>query len=375
MAALPAMYFVAPPLTSLDIRGAPLDDLALYTNLLDIIVPRCPNIKKVRIQVANDAAFGETVYRHLCCLKNLQVVDCLDVPMPANVIPRLSRISTLTRLSFTLNTQSPLPITPPSSALVFSRLVYLEIISELLESVTSLITHMRLPVTQVLIVPFPSCPSKETVKSYLTTVRNISSPKSLMDLRLLNLRSSATHDLASIGHVPHGYRLELDDIRPCMAFSNLRAVHINVEWSIDLTDNDLLDLVSTWPNIEHILINDQWGWRTAHGISVDGLLQVLQKCRSLWELCIAIDTQNSGLAIKESSSRGGGDVDFDFSSRRQLWLNVADSAIRPEAVPALGVALSVLGLAYDRFLAWSGSEMKDIPGATKFRTLWRCVIL
>ena len=59
------------------------------TSILDTIAPRCPNIKKVRIQVANGMVFSNTVYCHLCCGKNHQIVDCLDVVWAANVMPYL----------------------------------------------------------------------------------------------------------------------------------------------------------------------------------------------------------------------------------------------------------------------------------------------
>jgi len=360
---LPAIHFASPLLTYLDIRNAPREDVSVYTNLLNTLVPRCPNIRNIRIQVAHNVEFGEAVHRHLCSLNKLRIVDCLDVPISVDVIPHLSSVSTLSWLSFTLNTETPDPIPPPSSALVFSQLVYLEIVSEFLESVTCLITHIRLPAVQVLIMPFPTCPSNSTVKSYLTTLQKTCSSNTLTDLRLLNLRSFLAYIPGFIDHTPHNHRLNFDDIRPCMAFSNLRAIHINLEWSVDLTDGDLLKLVSAWPNIEHLVINDHWGWRTTNGITLDGLVQILQSCVFLWDLCIAINVE-SATEISQHLD------DINFSPRDQFQLNVADSPIQAEFVPALGTIFSFLGFSCDNFSSWNGSEVRNLAESQSFRTLW-----
>ncbi|KAF8124880.1 hypothetical protein EV363DRAFT_691829 [Boletus edulis] len=368
--ALPVMNFAVPSLTSLDIRSAPWEDVSLYTHLLDTLVPQCPNIRKVRIQAAHDVGFGETVHRHLRSWNNLQVVDCLHITMPADVIPYLSSTSTLLWLSFTLNTQSPTLIPAPNPLLVFSQLVYLEVISESLTSVTSLLAHVQLPAVQVFIFPFSSCPSRATVQSHLATLHTACASNTLTDLRLLNLRSPATPISALVEHTPRDDdRLTLDDVRPCMAFGNLRAIHVNLEWSIDLTDTDLFTLVTAWPHIEHLVINDRWGWRTARGITLDGLRLLLQRCKRLWELCIVVDTES---AVNVPARP----LDVDVSLRRPFRLNVADSPIRREAVPALGTIFSVFGFSYnlERFIAWNGAEMGDIPGAHDFRYLWRSVI-
>ena len=369
IATLPVMHFSVPLLTSLDIRSAPREDVSVYTHLLNTLVPRCSNIRKVRIQVTANVQFGETVYCHLRTWNKLQVIHCHDFPMPVDVIPHVSHISTLLWLSFSLHTPSPTLISPPTSPLTFSQLAFLEMASESLDSVTSLIAQIRLPAVRVLIATFTTRPARATVTSYLSTLNTTCTSNSLTDLRLLNLRTSIAHISPPIDDTPQDDRLTLDDLRPCMAFRNLRALHINLEWSIDLTDADLLALVSAWPNIQHLVINDRWGWRTTHGITLNGLVQILQRCRFLWELCIALDTEN----VTDTS----GPLDVDVSSRNPFRLNVADSLIRPEPASALRTLLSVFEFSHnsDRFLAWAGSEMEGMPGADTFRHLWRSVFL
>ena len=43
------------------------------------------------------------------------------------------------------------------------------------------------------------------------------------------------------GRKPEAPLLDLDDLRSCMAFSNIR---LNIEWNVGLTDSNLLKLVS-----------------------------------------------------------------------------------------------------------------------------------
>lgn len=367
------MHFAVSPLRCLDIRSAPMEDVSVYTHLLDNLVPQCPNIRKVRLQVAHDPSFNETVYRHLCAWNKLQVVDCLDVAMPVDVIPHLSSTSSLLWLSFTLTNQSSTVLPTPCSPLVFSHLVYLEMMSDALTSVTALLSHVRLPAVQVLIVPFSTHPSRASVRSYLATLGETCSRDALTDLRLLHmgsfvpsLASATEHDAST---ADDRLCLRLDDVRACTAFGSLRAVHVNLAWScVDLTDADVLSLVSAWPLLEHLVINDRWGWRNPRGITLQGLAEMVRRCVCLWEVCVAVDVES-----------GAGEVRVvDLSARKHPFrLNVADSVIRREAVPALRAALSALGFTQhsDRFSAWDGSEMGDIPGADDYRYLWRTVFV
>ncbi|KAF8449501.1 hypothetical protein L210DRAFT_3308735, partial [Boletus edulis BED1] len=82
--------------------------------------------------------------------------------------------------------------------------------------------------------------------------------------------------------------LDLNYLRPCMAFSNLRCLDLNIECGVHLTDNDPFALVSAWPCLQMFFINLDWGWVTYNGITPDGPLQLLQICPSLSHIAIAI---------------------------------------------------------------------------------------
>lgn len=44
-----------------------------------------------------------------------------------------------------------------------------------------------------------------------------------------------------------------------MALSSLRELWLNIEWNVDLTDSELLELASAWPHLEGLFINVNWG--------------------------------------------------------------------------------------------------------------------
>ncbi|KAF8443666.1 hypothetical protein L210DRAFT_810366, partial [Boletus edulis BED1] len=83
--------------------------------------------------------------------------------------------------------------------------------------------------------------------------------------------------------------LGFEDLQPCLVFSNLRVMDINVGWNVDLTDGDLLTLASAWPCLEDLSINMDGGWNTAAGITPNGLLRLLESCRSLKSAALVID--------------------------------------------------------------------------------------
>ncbi|KAF8434278.1 hypothetical protein L210DRAFT_3313508, partial [Boletus edulis BED1] len=82
--------------------------------------------------------------------------------------------------------------------------------------------------------------------------------------------------------------VSFEDLQPCLAFSNLWLMKISVGWNVDLTDEDLLKLVSAWPCLEDLAINMGWGWNTPAGITPNGLLRLLESCRSLKSAALVI---------------------------------------------------------------------------------------
>ena len=359
---IPAMYIAVPSLTSLYLNFT-LGHVPALKDFLDSIGALCPNIKQLRIYIPRPHPFDETIRSHIRRQTNLQAFDCRGVILDADTISHLSKISTLTHLSFRLVLDVFDWIPSSGSAFVFSSLARLDIKSKSLESVMGLLSCTRLPVVEHLGVDFLGCPSKETFGSYITTVRNTCPSHPLTSFEIRGMKPPIIFG-GIYSESPH--RLTLDDIGPCMAFSNLLHLNINLPWSVDLTDSDLLALVSTWPHVHTLLINNEWGWRTTGGITLHGLLQLLQKRRSLSTLCVAIHT--------ESYTHLPHEVETGFLPQPgPLMIDLADSPIQPADVPALVEVFVKLGLFTHFFSAWDGLNMEVLEGAMVYKRAWNQV--
>ncbi|KAF8550070.1 hypothetical protein OG21DRAFT_1514486 [Imleria badia] len=116
-------------------------------------------------------------------------------------------------------------------------------------------------------------------------------------------------------------------------------------------DSELLALALAWPHLEDLLINLSWGWSTLGGITPNGLLQLLQKCPSLAWITLAIDTRGytelppSGLLAS-----------LGLTSPRTIYLDVLDSVIQAESVPAVAAFLGCTPCSTFSFTAWASEN-------------------
>ncbi|KAF8548445.1 hypothetical protein OG21DRAFT_761611 [Imleria badia] len=359
---IPAVHISVPSLTSLYLSFTQGDVPALK-DFLDAVEALCPNIKHYQLSIPRPHLFDTIICSHIRRQTNLREFRCRGVIFDADTISHVSRISSLTSLSFTLIPDESDWTLSSGSASVFSTLTHLEMGAQSLGLIIGLLSCTRLPAVEDLNVTFYACPSKEVFKSYITTIRNTCSSDSLATVKIRGIQPSRI-----LGGVPSesGHRLTLDDFRPCMAFVNSRHVYINLQWSVGLTDSDLLALASAWPHIHSLVINDQWGWRTTGGITLQGLLQLLQKRGSLVELCIAIHT-DSFVNLPHGFETGS------LLLPSLLTLNLADSRLRSADVPALADVFLKLGMSACTFSGWGGTNMENIEGAAEQKRAWNQV--
>ncbi|KAF8121434.1 hypothetical protein EV363DRAFT_1185986, partial [Boletus edulis] len=103
------------------------------------------------------------------------------------------------------------------------------------------------------------------------------------------------------------------------------------------------------------LINMDWGWKTLGGITPNGLLQVLQICRSLTWIALAIDTRGYTEVPPSPASLG-------LKLPRISFINVLDSNIEEESVPAITAFIAGLVLPSEfEFRACHSYEMDRHP--------------
>ena len=367
----PLMHHLAvQSLTSLEINFV-FGDVPPFHSFPQSLGDLCPNIRRFRIrmrrpQVGSDEAISGLVRRWT----NLQVIYCPYISLDCDSFSHLSRTPSLTNLSFALSAVVTDHITSSDSMLLFSKLRDLEISSQSLEYISRLLSHVRLPTVESLTVYIDSCPPKHILRSYLTAVQKSCTHHSLVSLKLIQTRSPSftNHDL-------EWYQLTLDDIIPCMAFHQLRRIDINIASTVNLTDDDLLGLASAWPHLECLLINEEWGWKigTGGGITPDGLLQLLQRLRSLRHFCLAIDTFGfTEVSPALASARIAGII-----PRMPLSVNVTDSIIHPESVDALADFFGQILEQHANSASWywSTSAMADRLDSDISRKLWEDVFV
>ena len=208
---------------------------------------------------------------------NLQILECRDVALNANPILHVSRMSTLTRLSLILSKETPAhwQILPSDFVLIFSNLSWCGVSSGWLLPVANLFARTRLPAIMELTVKFPDSPSKQTIRSFMTALRDACSSSTLTRLSILNQRYLLRH-LSACGDVGlETYPITYDDLYPCMAFGNLRSLRVNFDQAVHLTDNDLVELGSAWPHLYELCINGDTGWRSTGGLTLYGLIRLL----------------------------------------------------------------------------------------------------
>lgn len=245
-----------------------------------------PDMRKLSVSVHQpEVIFDRLVSDHICRWSDPQTVFCPQISLDADALTHLSRAPGLTQLCFAPSATLPDEITS-SGALLFSTLHELELFSASLVPISRLLAHIQLPAVTDFIVKFSSCPSRENITSFLTALQPSGAGDSITTLTLTQIHRSP----AILGSDPPV--LTADDLRPSMALRNLRHISLDLGWNVGLTDAELLELASAWPRLEHLLINEDWGWQTSGGITPDGLVGLLQTCRSLSRISLAIDTRS-----------------------------------------------------------------------------------
>ena len=162
-----------------------------------------------------------------------------------------------------------------------------------------------------------------------------------------------------------------------MALSNLRRIELNIGWIIDLTEGQVLTLASA---LEHFLINADWGWNSLGGITPDGLIQLLQTCRSLSGITLALDTRGYTESCPSQSPASLG-----LALPHRFSIDVVDSIIEAESVPAVAAFISGIAACCKSiftFDSWDRVRMVALPDREEYVECWddvhhrviRCVL-
>ncbi|KAF8135801.1 hypothetical protein EV363DRAFT_1429498 [Boletus edulis] len=293
---------------------------------------------------------------------DLQVVVCHRICLSVITLAHLSRTPALTQLDFRLRDTLPEQTSPTDPPLVFSNLHTSTIFSPSLGLVSRLLSRTRLPAITKLTVGMGHCPSNQDLSSFLAIIQTSGVGQTIQDLRLIQ-------DYSSSRKVPLKDRplFGLEDLAPCMAFSHIRTIKFDVEYQVHMTDSQLLTLVSAWPRLEQININQSRGWNTRGGVTPNGLLQLLRTKHSLYRVTLAIDTRGyTETNIPPSHGR--------ILPRAFRLIGVVDSFIEAESVPAMAAFFAgVVSPCEYLCHAWGKRALKDSTNADVYKDRWEDV--
>ena len=319
------LHLPLPSLISLDVN---FRDPQWFQDSLESLPDFSPDITTLSLRVGwSPVAFSQFFSVCVSRWKNLETLICPEIALDVDTLTHLSRMPALTELAFALSTTP----TAFDSPLSFSNLHDLVVRSESLEPIPWLFFQIRLPVVTKLHVLVGDSPLAKELSSLFASVQTSGIGHIIRGLWLSQSTSQCDE------RNPGALQLDLDSLRPCMTFGDLRWIDLNIDWDVYLTDGDLLTLASAWPHLESLIINEDWGWKTESGITPDGLLKLLRTCSSLSRVAVAIDTRGYIECL-------GSPDHFGLASSRKFHIDVLDSVIAAESVPAVATYFANIAL-------------------------------
>lgn len=353
---LPLLHLPLPSLVRLDVQ---VNNPRLFLDSFASFPDFFPNVRELVISVYGDTRFIKIGSSCFSFWRNLHEVCCPYVALDENAITHLSRMPALTRLDCALTRSVTFPASNSPLSLTTLRKVFLN--SYFLDPISLLLSQTRLPAVEEFSVYVHNCPSRQELSSFLAGVQTSTAGDTIEEL-----------DLSQLCHLLGNFRSEapllgLKDLRPCMEFSHLRDITLDIKWDVGLTDGEVLELASAWPKLECLSINSDWGWNSRGGITPGGLVQLLQTCQSLVDLALCLDTQGY-TEFPESPASLGLPLSPTFSS-----LDVLDSIIEAESVPAIATFISGIATytaGYFSFSAWECRGTIEHPNMEEYRELW-----
>lgn len=237
-------------LPSLVSLSATFQNPHLYLDDLRSFPETSPNIRTLSLDTEqSDVVFDKFVSSCICRWQTLQYLSCGGITLDADALMHLSRMPTLTQLKFAQSAA----FSAPHSSLVFANLNDITFESESWEPILQFLYQAQLPAITTLNASVDNCPLRLDLASFLASVPKSNTGHTIKTLMLEQLGSHFAYNFPSDARP-----LGLQDLQPCMVFSNLRHIELNAECNVDLTDIQLLTLASSWPKLEYLKINEKW---------------------------------------------------------------------------------------------------------------------
>ena len=297
----------------------------------------CPNVKYFTVAGGEPWADPDMISDLICHWPNLLYVYCQQVDLNVAAIAHLSCLHSLDYLLFQLHDEVVEQIQSCQSGtaiLTFATLRTLSINLESLASGWRFFHHLRLPAIEELTVQLYAMPTMLDIMSFLAGLQATCAHDTLCNFALLLREHNSFDSDYEFNEDPPQYHIASDHLRPLTVFTNIQSITINLRCGVDLDERELLCLAASWPRIDHFAVCDTQPRTEATGITPGGLVQLLERCRSLRILYVNFDVRGYTEPPQGHPWRG-------LRMPKRAHLHLQNSPIEEESVYALGVFFHV----------------------------------
>jgi len=323
-------HLTNPKLTSISFEEMENLDAAI-----DAFGKRCPLVTDFEVL---QRVHTDTTSDLICRWKDLRSVQCLNVDLNIDALSHLSRLHNLLDMCFGVHNAVVDRIhatLPPAFTLTFPTLDYLCLTSGHLTPIWRLLSHFRTPEVHELTVGLLARvrPPAPDLMSFFFTLREACTHDSLNHLSLRVCDGyNESNDIPMENASP--YCITFNRLRPLTVFVNIKSITLDIYCGMDLNEQELLCLVSSWPHLETFEVGEEQGWLESSAITPRGFLQLLERCRSLRELSFMFDCRGYTEIPQGHPWRG-------LTMPKHTSIKLLDSTIEEESIEALSVFFHV----------------------------------
>ncbi|KAF8552921.1 hypothetical protein OG21DRAFT_1324757 [Imleria badia] len=300
--------------------------------IVDIFGERCPAVAKFYATLED---LVETISGLICNWQNLRLVECCDSGLTADAVSHLARSHHLLSLTLEVHDVAVDQIQATSSTLTFWALRDFVIHSQSLTSVWRFFHHLRVPVIYDVTICLRACPTATELTSFFVALREACVHHSLNSLSLFVSFESGDRstDNMEVENSTPDY-LKFDLLRPLATFVDIQSIVLDIPCSVDLSENNLLCLASSWPRLERFQVDSNQDWTPTSAITPGGFVLLLERCRSLRVFDFMFDTRGYTEIPQGHPWRG-------MTMPKSMFLHFLNSPIEEESIEALGVFFHV----------------------------------
>jgi hypothetical protein len=290
LASSPLRLFLGPQLRSLEFRISSIDPRVLCC-ITETLAERCPllEVLKLNVGVSPDEAstygdeFHSRILRFFTKCVNLRHLSIESLPLQWSGIEALARLPNLEELRW--KGRGDKPYSPERSHRYFPRLSrYTQQESAEISShntLASRITSNRLELFDVRCRPSICF----DLHQLLSTMHDRFDHQSLTSLIL---RGPSHHEW------PQSQEefAEISCLMPALSFHNLRTFHLCDVCLLDLDDQAIFMMASSWPNLQTLYLKGLTGncrWKKPYRITPKGFFALVRDCSKLTQLSILMN--------------------------------------------------------------------------------------